>query len=197
MPVPARQAADQQPTFILGATTQEVLAAMGPPTSIHLNTWMYGMSSVTFSQGRVSGYDNVGGNLRLKVILPADNHEAYFTIGSTPEEVLAVQGTPTAVKEDTWKYGLSTIRFENQRVSRYSNLSQNLKVRLLPPPHLAAHPPEFFDLGSTQEEVLAVQGTPTSILPHGWTYGDSTVYFHQGRVIKVNNAGKNLRLKNP
>ncbi len=182
----------------LGSTKEEVWAIQGRPTSIHGNTWMYDLSAITFTDGRVSGYDNSGGNLLLKPIPTANSESGFFTLGSTPEEVLAVQGLPTAIEGDTWRYGLSTIIFDHQRrVIRYSNLSRNLRVRLLPPPALASSPPPFFDIGSTQEEVLAVQGTPTSILPHAWAYGDSRVNFYRGRVISIQNTGKNLRIKTP
>jgi hypothetical protein len=35
----------------------------------------------------------------------------YFGLGSTPQEVLTVQGSPTAADDDAWSYGLSKVYF--------------------------------------------------------------------------------------
>lgn len=52
----------------------------------------------------------------------------YFTLGSTKEEVLAVQGTPTAIDhygaldEDVWHYGLMcSVEFGADKVQAYTN----------------------------------------------------------------------------
>jgi hypothetical protein len=45
------------------------------------------------------------------------NAGGYFTLGSTKDEVLAAQGTPTEVGEYRWSYGLSTVNFRNDRVT--------------------------------------------------------------------------------
>jgi hypothetical protein len=54
----------------------------------------------------------------------------YFTIGSTEDEVLAVQGTPTGIAFNTWSYGLSSVTFENGMVKSFHNFSNNLKIRV-------------------------------------------------------------------
>lgn len=74
----------------------------------------------------------------LKPILPEDTGKPeqkrvtkrHFTIGSTKDEVLAVQGTPTGISYDTntWNYNLSSITFDNDRVKSYHNYSNNLKI---------------------------------------------------------------------
>lgn len=54
----------------------------------------------------------------------------YFTIGSSKDEVLAIQGTPSSVIGNSFLYGYSSVDFQGDRVSGYSNISKNLKVRL-------------------------------------------------------------------
>jgi outer membrane protein assembly factor BamE (lipoprotein component of BamABCDE complex) len=55
--------------FSIGSTKEEVIAAMGTPTTIYaaLNSWVYGNSSVDFdSNGHVVGWDNFDNNLNIK-----------------------------------------------------------------------------------------------------------------------------------
>jgi len=40
----------------------------------------------------------------------------HFGVGSSKDEVLAVQGTPTAFSRDTFEYGRSLVFFKNERV---------------------------------------------------------------------------------
>jgi len=53
----------------------------------------------------------------------------YVTIGSTKDEVIMLQGTPSGIIGNTWIYGLSKINFYNGKVTSYSNTSKNLKVK--------------------------------------------------------------------
>ncbi len=187
--------------FTLGSTKAEVLKVQGPPTSKYGNTWMYGAASVFFSRGRVIGYENQSGELHL-LMLPQPSAAGktpanYFTLGSTRDEVLAVQGTPTAVRGSSWMYGLSAVEFDGPKVVGYSNLNHNLRVRLQPQSQPSPDAAGSFDVGSTPEDVLAVQGTPTSILGNTWMYGFSTVRFHDGKVSAYNNIGENLRVPRP
>jgi hypothetical protein len=61
-------------------------------------------------------------------------HGGYFTIGSTKDEVLAVQGIPTRMvispNGSIWYYGLSNVHFASGRVRSW-NISPNnpLKIR--------------------------------------------------------------------
>jgi hypothetical protein len=45
----------------------------------------------------------------------------YFTVGSTSDEVLAVQGTPTAFSQNTFKYGWSEVYFKDGKVVSWLN----------------------------------------------------------------------------
>jgi hypothetical protein len=63
------------------------------------------------------------------------NSKAYFTIGSTENEVLEAMGEPTAYLKTApeakkFIYGISTVYFYQGKVISYDNLDQNLKVKL-------------------------------------------------------------------
>jgi hypothetical protein len=56
----------------------------------------------------------------------------HFTIGSTRDEVLAVQGTPTGFSYNTFEYGTSKVHFRDGRVASWENTPAwiPLKVQL-------------------------------------------------------------------
>jgi hypothetical protein len=112
-----------------------------------------------------------------------DLHGSYFTLGSTKDQVLAVQGTPTRVSGSEWAYGLSKVKFRNDRVISWRISDVNpLRAKMLPAPAIS-NPLDYFTVGSTKDEVLAVQGTPTRVSDSEWAYGLSKVKFRNDRVI--------------
>jgi curved DNA-binding protein CbpA len=185
--------------FTIGSSKDEVLAVQGTPNSIIGDTWHYGYSSVEFLNGMVEGYSNISKNLHVKLSPKADSslehRRDYFTIGSSQEEVLAVQGTPSSIIGTTWHYAYSSVEFLNGRVKGYSNISHNLRVKLLPKAETLLQSPGYFTIGSTQDEVLAVQGTPTSIIGNTWHYGYSSVDFLNGKVGGYSDISKNLKVR--
>ncbi|HTL71179.1 MAG TPA: hypothetical protein VL404_07815, partial [Candidatus Eisenbacteria bacterium] len=54
--------------------------------------------------------------------------ERSFRIGSTKDEVLAVQGPPTYTAGEQWYYGNDIVTFSGGRVAAFSNVSGSLKV---------------------------------------------------------------------
>jgi len=123
--------------------------------------------------------------------------EAYFTRGSTVDEVLALQGTPSSTIGNTFYWGYSTVDFNNGRVISWDNstLGSHLKVKLLS--NGVAPSSGYFTRGSTVDEVLALQGTPSSIIGNTFYWGFSTVDFSNGRVISWDNStlGSHLKVK--
>jgi outer membrane protein assembly factor BamE (lipoprotein component of BamABCDE complex) len=130
-------------------------------------------------------------------------NRGYFTRGSSKDEVLAVQGTPSKISDysdhEWWYYGYSTVSISKTdgRVLRWSNTG-DLKVELLPEGHVSNR--GYFTRGSSKDEVLTVQGTPSKISDYSdhewWYYGYSTVSISKtdGRVLRWNNTG-NLKVK--
>ena len=182
--------------FTRGSHQDDVLRVQGTPTSIDRyeilghETWSYGLSSVTISTRtrQVLDWSNHRGQLNVR-LLPGDSGTAtsWFTRGSHQDDVLRVQGTPTSIDRyeilghETWSYGLSsvTISTRTRQILDWSNHRGQLKVRLLPGD--SGTNASWFTRGSHQDDVLRVQGTPTSIdrfevLGHErWSYGSSTV----------------------
>ncbi|MYB00148.1 hypothetical protein F4X90_10795 [Candidatus Poribacteria bacterium] len=110
-------------------------------------------------------------------------NDGYFTVGSTKDEVVAVQGTPKSLSQRSFSYDGSSVGFENDRVIRwYSSPLNPLKVRIVP----ARDTPNkgYFTVGSTKDEVVAVQGTPNSLSQWSFGYGGSSVNFKNDRVIR-------------
>jgi hypothetical protein len=57
-----------------------------------------------------------------------ESHRDHFTVGSTKDEVLSVQGTPTSFNDYVFRYGLSKVHFRNGRVVSWEDYG-DLKVR--------------------------------------------------------------------
>lgn len=183
-PAEAHPAAEH---FSLGATSDEVLRTQGPPNRIIGSTWSYGLSAVHFRQGRVQSYNNFDGRLRVRVLPTGscDPSVLSFSLGSSIDQVLCVQGTPNKVEGNRWYYGLDMIRFKHDEVVEYSNSSGNLKVRLSPKPEPASNR-RAFRIGSDKNEVLSLQGTPTEVRNNIWYYCFSDIQFAHDRVRWVN-----------
>jgi hypothetical protein len=120
----------------------------------------------------------------------------HVTIGSSEDEVLLVQGTPTKVEDNRWFYGFAELVFKNGRVAEYDNYFGRLKMRILPSAQ-SEPPKQFFTIGSTQDEVLDIQGTPTSIHGNRWSFNFAVVTFLDGKVNTVANADESLRFIAP
>lgn len=115
----------------------------------------------------------------------------YFALGSTGAEVRSIQGAPSSVIGDTWSYDHSIIWFRENRVVGYSDVSGNLKVHL----GNKTNPSGSIGIGSTKAEVLAVHGTPTSVIGETWNYDHSIIWFDGDRVRSYSNISGNLRIR--
>jgi hypothetical protein len=186
--------------FTLGSTTSEVIGIQGTPSRVQGQTWTYGLSEIQFRNGRVAKFNNFDGSLRVRMAPGVSEDSvppAYITIGSSEEEVLLVQGTPTRVDGDKWSYGFSELVFKNGRVVEYDNYFGSLKMRLLPSSLSGAEPPKNFTIGSTPDEVLAVQGTPSAIHGNRWSFDFAIVIFRDGKVHGVTSSDGTLRFIAP
>jgi hypothetical protein len=174
--------------FKVGSTRDEVLAVQGTPTEFGESFLKYGSSTVYLRDGKVTSWDVRPDSPLNTVMLPSGpgHRQGYFTVDSTKDEVLAAQGTPAEFNESSWKYGSSTVYFRGGRVTGWDIRPDSpLKAEMLPsgpgPYRLG-----YFTVGSTTDEVLAAQGTPTEFSESSWKYGSSTVYFRDGRVSSWN-----------
>jgi hypothetical protein len=188
--------------FTVGSSQKDVLRIQGKPSRIYGQTWVYGLSDVTFREGRVWRYRNFDGTLQVRILpsTPVEDGSSpgFFSLGSGKDEVLKVQGTPTHVEGNKWYYGFSEVYFKDGTVSGFNNFFDDLKIVMLPSTAPEAPPSkDYFTLGSTRDEVLSVQGTPTVVHGNVWSYQLSEIQFLDGRVRNVNNFSDNLKFLSP
>ena len=179
--------------FTVGSTMKEVAAIQGTPDSFSEGRFGYGYSNVYFKDGRVTNwYSTRLSPLKVKLAAPSTNKK-YFTVGSTKEEVVAIQGTPDSFSETYFRYGYSNVHFKDGRVTDWDNSTVNpLKVKLT----VASINNGYFTVGSTKEEVIAIQGTPDLFSETYFGYGYSNIYFKDGRVTGWHNSTINpLKVK--
>jgi hypothetical protein len=105
-----------------------------------------------------------------------------ISTGSTLGEVYSIQGIPTWVEGETWHYGKSQIRFAQGKVIYWNEHPDN-------PLQIAGNPfthsrEKHFNIGSTKDEVRAIQGAPVTETDAVWDYAPSRVYFERNRVIR-------------
>ena len=122
------------PYVTVGLTPAEVASVMGPPISAATNALRYRNAVFYLHNGVVAGWKVDPSLIPLRVKLwPApgtDPHVVNFTIGTTKDNVIAVQGTPTLLTENKLGYGASAVFLENGRVIGWndSHSSQRLHV---------------------------------------------------------------------
>lgn len=139
-PLPSSTASS---TWDLGSTKDDVFRIQGTPTRVvnyeysERETLYYGSSTVELAKQQVIGYRNEGGNLRVRTV-PINSNPAngnLWTLSSSREDVLRVQGTPTEVRlepsscTETLYYGNSTVALKNGFISGYDNFDNNLRVK--------------------------------------------------------------------
>ena len=179
--------------FTVGSTWDDVLRIQGTPDRFTQDSFHYGASDVFFRNKRVVGWYN--GYPKLKVVLSPSRPTrrlSHFTLGSTWDEVLAVQGTPDRFTSDSLHYGASDVYFRNGIVVNWYNGYPKLKVCLAPK---EATSKTYFTVGSTIDEVLAVQGTPDRMTRNSLHYGASDVFFENGRVVRWYNGYPKLKVR--
>ena len=204
--------------FTRSSLADDVLRIQGTPTSINRypalgsETWLYGSSSVVIStrSGQVVAWTNRAGNLKVQ-LAPGRNgtNATSYTRGSHEDDVLRIQGTPTSINRwaglgyETWSYGSSTvsISIQSRQVLAWTNRAGNLKVQLAPGRNRTSA--TSYTRGSHEDDVLRIQGTPTSIHRYPymgyetWRYGSSTVSIstRTRQVLEWANHGGNLKVR--
>lgn len=121
------------PYITVGLTMDEVLAIEGVPSSSSPNMLTFGTSELYFKDSRVVGWkiDPSSSPLRVKLWpeSPVDTTLEYFTVGSSKNDVVTVQGTPTMLSEEKFAYGRSEVYFENNRVVSWKNDPGSVQLR--------------------------------------------------------------------
>lgn len=138
--------------------------------------------------------------------LPSNpGEQLYWTIGSDRELLLSIQGMPERMTQysnsckEVLYYGDSMVELKNGYVGDFSDLDGNLRVLGDRQVALSVQPPaSAWAVGSSQEEVFQIQGTPTrtSTFQDAVTlhYGNSMVQIVDDRVISYDNTDGNLQV---
>jgi serine/threonine protein kinase len=197
LPSARAETARRQGYFTVGSTKNDVLAIQGTLDRFTDNSFQFGLSSVYFdSNGHVTGWENSAfKELKVRMLPRVASARSYFVIGSSKDEVLAIQRTPDRFTDTSFNYGLSSVYFADGRVISWENSAfKELKVSMLAK---VAPARRYFTIGSTKDEVLAVQGTPDRFTDSSFHYGLSSVYFDgDGRVTSwENSAFKELKVR--
>ncbi len=194
-------------TYItIGSHKDDVIRIQGTPSSMNSfgnNTiWNYNYSSITMVNELVVTWSNISKNLKVKIIPGANVSKLkYITIGSHKDDVIRIQGTPNSMNSfgdrDTWDYGYSTITMSNDIVVNWSNISSNLRVKIIPGENVTKS--KYITIGSHKDDVIRIQGTPSAMNSFGntenLTYGYSIVTLKNDKVANWSNIGNNLKVR--
>ncbi len=136
---------------------------------------------------------------------PTDQN--YWTIGSDRDWLIAVQGSPSQVLRydsacnEVLRYGNSIVELSNGYVKQYANLEGNLRVLADAPVAPSTQgTATTWSLGSSREQVLQLQGTPSRTDQYASDqqvtlyYGNSSVLIEDGHVVSYWNADRNLKV---
>jgi curved DNA-binding protein CbpA len=130
------------------------------------------------------------------VVPPPHVPMPYVTVGLTKDEVISVMGSPVSSSANALLYRDATFYFHNGAVVgwKVNPALIPLHVKLWP----TGHPDprvSTFSLGSSKNDVIAVQGTPTLLSENKLAYGSSEVFLEGGRVIGWNDNHASERLR--
>jgi hypothetical protein len=116
----------------VGSTRDEVIEQQGAPTASSDNKLVYGNSEFYLKDGSVVGW-RIDPRSPIKVKLwpesSVDPGLDFFTVGSSKDVVLVVQGTPTTFTQDEFEYGGSVVYFQNNRVVNWKNDPASIPLR--------------------------------------------------------------------
>ena len=121
-----------QPFITVGMTKDEVIAVAGTPTAISDDKLDYGGSEFNLKDGAVTGWKiDAASSLRVKLWpgSASDRTLRVFSVDSTKDDVLVVQGTPTLLSQDKFGYGASEVYFRNNRVVSWKNDPGSVMLR--------------------------------------------------------------------
>jgi hypothetical protein len=113
---------------------------------------------------------------------------AFITEGLTKDEVIAIAGTPASSSDDKLVFTGAEIDFKDGQVCgwKVDPAVSSLHVKLWPGPEVD-HTLRVFSVDSTKDDVLVVQGTPTTLTSDKFAYGNSEIYFRNNRVVSWKN----------
>lgn len=214
-----------------GTTREFLLAVQGIPSEVTVQDSMckeiyrYDESEVEVKHGLVTRYNNRDNTLNASPMTDANSDDfranfretGYWALGSTAQDILEIQGTPTRVKNyealetDMFYYETNLVELHKDIVVGYSNFDGALKINIdamipgIGHDAIAATTANTWSIGSSRAEVFKIQGTPSQVersdsdCVETLHYEDSTVDLRNGIVQEYDNFSENLRvqLRNP
>ncbi len=199
--------------WAVGSRRGEVIHLQGEPSETDRYDSMckemlhYGRSTVELRNGIVLKYDDFDRNLRARSTqTPTKANSSYWSLGTTKEQVFAIQGTPSRVSRYDYSsrellyYGNSTIDLTDNKVTGFNDLDNNLQVRVDPVPGSGTDQP-FWTLNSPRDSIFRIQGTPSQVILDNSTctetlfYGNSSIELNNGFIRGYNNVDRNLRVR--
>jgi hypothetical protein len=116
----------------VGSGKDDAIRIQGRPDSTSSNLFTYGSSHIYFEDGKVTGWQNNSPRLRVRLSPSVRSQTETFTVGSTKDEVLSVQGTPDSFSDREFIYGAATVHFDDGRVTSWFDRDSLLKVTMQP-----------------------------------------------------------------
>lgn len=187
----------------LGTLRPDIISNLGNPRFREDNSLEYEGNILWFTNNGVCGW--YAKTPRFPVYLnpskPVTNNASAYTIGSSRDEVLHIQGTPTRFQSvetpNEFAYGPDHVTFKDEKVHAWRNSNGKLKVELLP--EVSGLTNQYFSWGSTRDEVLNAQGTPEKYDSESDTntlrYGLANVYFKDNRVHGWYDLRRQLKIR--
>ena len=198
----------------IGSTLDDVITIQGVPKSIQVGldvtVYSYGSGDtigISNTTGTVVSWNNTGGTLQV-TMAPGSNTTGAtsITIGSTLDDIIAIQGTPRSIQTGTGSttltYGstdIITVANATKLVISWNNSGGSLRVAMVPGSSTSGA--AKITLGSTLDDVIAIQGTPRLIQ----VYSDATMFTYDSndtisvsntthKVVSWSNTGKTLQV---
>ncbi len=185
-------------TYGLGTSKETIIRIQGEPELIrhkdNQEILVYGTSTIVLEEDKMVAFENSSSpKLNIKLNESIVNTKPYFTIGSTKDDVIDIQGTPFALKrfgeKTVFEYGTSKVYIKNNKVYDFYNSGRpSLKVEAAIN-HKARK--NYFTLGSHKDLVLRLHGEPDKKeFNHErkyskWYYGKNWVGIKKGQVVKA------------
>jgi curved DNA-binding protein CbpA len=120
----------------------------------------------------------------------------FITVDMTKDEVIAIAGTPVSSTGDEIAYKGSELYFADSKLVgwKIDPATSPMRVKLWPDAAVDTSL-KYFSVGSTKNDVLVVQGTPTTLAQGKFAYGASEIYFQNNRVVSWKNDPASVPLR--
>jgi len=188
--------------FEMGASQRTVLDILGKPTNYvpaddtGKEIWYYNSATVTFLNGKVTGWRKFVEQLPLRAAdapplrLWSNKSEVLAALGFPPTALHYQPGTRLIKRpcgDEEWQYSVGTLVFQGELVCGWRNLKElktpivTLGVSKLGTPMIA--------VGATRRQVVDYAGTPPTLICYTdngdelWNYPDGQVFLRAGKLI--------------